>query len=142
MDPFQYDIDGADHGATIETIRAVLLTLPQTSRFAEQAPSLLDTLAERYETNGVKKGKWQALQRYRGRVTGSTPLVITGDTSDVVQGKYGGEAANYAGSRDPSARVGLSVGGAMLSPDRAGELAKPMFRAVLAEESFCELKNP
>lgn len=53
-----------------------------------------------------------------------------------------GEVANYAGSRDPSARVGLPVGGAMLPPDRAGEPAKPTFRAVLVEESGCEIKNP
>lgn len=90
VDPFQYDIDSADQGSTIETIRATLPMLPQTSRFAEQAPTLLDTLAERHETNGLKEGKWQDLQRHRGRVTGSPPLVIAGDTVGVVQGKYGG----------------------------------------------------
>ncbi len=67
--------------------------------------------------------------------------MIAGDTLGVVQGKYGGEAANYAESRDPSARVGLPADGAKLPPNRAGEPAKPTFRAVLVEESGCEIKN-
>ncbi len=63
VDTFQCDTDGADHGSTIETISAVLPALPQTSRFAEQAPTLLNTLAERHETNGLKAGEWQIPRR-------------------------------------------------------------------------------
>jgi peptidase M28-like protein len=62
-DPFLYKIDGADHGPTIETVRAVLPTLPPSSRFADKATGLLDVLAKKQATDGLTAREWQMLRR-------------------------------------------------------------------------------
>jgi NAD-dependent SIR2 family protein deacetylase len=51
LDPFTYIPDGRIDVESIATVRALLPTLPPTSRFARSAPGLLDGLSERAATN-------------------------------------------------------------------------------------------
>ena len=62
-DPFVYEPDGQDHGATLETIRTLLPTLPLSARLVEQAPKLLATLEDKQSTTGLTERDWQIVRR-------------------------------------------------------------------------------
>lgn len=63
IEPFVYEPDGQGHGMTLETIRALLPTLPPSARLAQQAPQLLATLADKQSATGLNERDWQIVRR-------------------------------------------------------------------------------